>query len=345
MEKLKILHFSNWAPSRSGLYECTKDQIKYERKQGINSQLAVYEIENPKDLQDDWLTPVSWDWAKKADVFVIHRGLPPEVQKKFPKTKRLVVLHGTTEYLILEDIFSKAESQNFNSHINFINRNDATTIVNQHDYDILKLYDYNDKLHLVNDAIDIEKYNLDGYKYPYKNHPQILYCDSLRVNKHPAHIIWAMEHIVKEIPNARLTIVGLDLEDILTWRNLLLRSKNGNLKRYCELIQFKTGDVLPYMRGADILYNSNASGIFSRVQIEASACGCQIISSNSKYTPFNFKTYDIKDIARAAIDCWKHIEKDPVKAREEARQVAVENFNMEDKVKNQYIPLYLQILK
>jgi len=338
------LHWSNFAPRKSGLYECTKDQILYERKMGIDSQMAIYENENPNNLQDDWLKPVSWDWAKKADIFVVHRGLPVKVQKLYPTTKRVVVLHGTSEFLILEDIFSEAEKQNFNSHINFINNNDATTIVNQHDYDILKLYDYNNKLSLINDAIDTQKYNLKGYKYPYKNHPQILFCDSLRINKHPAHIIWAMEHIIKEIPNARLTLIGLDLLDILTWRNLLLRSKQGNLKRYCEVIQFKTDDILPYMRSADILYNSNASGIFSRVQIEALSCGCQVISSNSKFTPFNFKTYDIKDIAKSAIECWKHIEKNPAKARNDARKVALKYFSMEQKVKKEYIPLYNKIL-
>jgi len=342
---IRILHFSNFAPNRSGLYACTRDQIKYERQMGIDSQMAVYENEEALNLKDDWLTPVSWDWAKNADIFVVHRGLPPKVQKLFPNTKRIVVLHGTTEYLILEDIFSKAEQQNFNSHINFINRNDATTIVNQHDYDILKLYDYNDKLHLINDAVDMEKYNLKGYKYPYKNHPQILYCDSLRINKHPAHIIWAMEHIIQEIPNARLTVVGLDLEEVLTWRNILLRSKQGKLKSNCEVIQFKTDDVLPYMRGADILYNSNASGIFSRVQIEAMACGCQIISSNSKYTPFNFKTYDIKDIAKTTIDCWNSIKDNPEQARKEARKTALKYFSMKNKVKNEYIPLYLKVIK
>lgn len=341
---MKILHFSNFAPNRSGLYECAKDQVCYERRMGIDSQMAVYEIENPDNLQDGWLKPVSWDWAKNADIFVIHRGLPPKVQKLFPNTKRVVVLHGTTEFLILEDIFSEAEKQGFNSHINFINNNDATTVVNQHDYDILKLYDYNDKLSLVNDAVDMERYNLKGYKYPYKNHPQILFCDSLRINKHPAHIIWAMEHIVKEIPNARLTVIGLDLTDILTWRNILLRSKQGNLKRYCEVIQLKTADILPYMRSADILYNSNASGIFSRVEIEALACGCQIISSNSKYTNFNFKAYDIKDIAKSAIECWRYIEKSPVQARKNARKVALKYFSMEKKVSKEYVPLYNRLL-
>lgn len=342
---LRILHFSNFAPRKSGLYECTKDQIKYERKLGLDSQMAIYEIENPKDLQDDWLKPVPWDWAKNADIFVIHRGLPTKVQNLFPDTKRVVVLHGTSEFLILEDIISEAETQNFNSHINFINRNHATTIVNEHDYDILKLYDYNDKLSLITDAIDMEEYNLEGYKYPYKNHPQILFCDSLRINKHPAHIIWAMEHIIREIPNARLTIVGLDLTDVLTWRNLLLRSKQGNLKKYCEVIQFKTADILPYMRSADILYNSNASGIFSRVEIEALACSCQIVSSNSKYTPFNFKAYDIKDIAKSVIECWKYIEKNPEQAKTNARKVALKYFSMEKKVKDEYIPLYLKVIK
>ncbi len=339
-----ILHFSNWAPSKSGLYECTKDQVKMERKAGLNSQFAIYNTKDPVGYVDDWLTPVSWDFAEQADIFVIHRGLPAEISQKFPNTKKVIVLHGTSEYLLLDDIFSGGEKQGFNSHINYINNYDGASVVNQHDYDILKLYDYNDKLRMIHDAIDMERYNLNGYKYPYKNHPQILYCDSLRINKNPAHIIWAMEDIVKEIPTAKLTVVGLSMNDILIWRNLILRSKRGSLNSHCEAIQFRTDDIIPYMRGADILINGNMSGIPSRVEMEAMACGCQVISYNGDFSKFQPKAFDIKDIARKVIDCCNYIKEDEEKSIKEVQEYAHNHFNMETKVNEEYIPFYNQIL-
>lgn len=341
---MNIIHFSNFAPNKSGLYECTKDQIKYERKLGLNSDLIIYDNKNPQNISDSWLEPVSWDKAKEADIFVVHRGLPLEIVKDFPKTKKIIILHGTSEYILLEDIFSQAEKQGFNSHINYINNYDGASVVNQHDYDILKLYDYTDKLRLIHDAIDLERYNLEGYVYPYKNHPQILYCDSLRINKHPAHIIWAMEEIVKEIPNAKLTIIGLSLFDILIWRNLILRSKSGCLRKNCEVIQFHSNEVVPYMRGADILFNGNMSGIPSRVEMEAMACGCQVISYNGDFTKFKPIAFDIKDIAKKTIECCKYIEQNKESAILESQQYAKSHFDMEQKVKDEYIPFYKEIL-
>lgn len=342
---LKILHFSNWAPRRSGLYECTRDQIKYERKMGLDSQMAIYEIENPsEDWEDEGLKPVSWDWAEQADLYVIHRGLPEKVKTKWPK-KTVMVIHGTSEFLLLEEIFSKANKTPFNTHINLINSCDASVAVNEHDYAIYKLYDKDNKLTLIHDAIDISKFTIDGYKHEYMKHPQILYADSLRVNKNPAHIIWAMTEIVKTIPTARLSILGLNLETILTWRNIILRSPNRVLDAWIENTQLEVTEVRPYMRGADILYNGNMSGISSRVEMEAMACGCQVISYAGKFTKWHPEIYNLKDIANKVIDCWEYIQKDPVNAKKEARQYAIDNFSMEQKVKEEYIPLYNQVLE
>ena len=71
---LKILHFSNHAPRKSGLYEAVKDIVKYERKFGFDSQMAIYERKIPDEnwIDDGWLKPVSWDCAEKADIFNVR---------------------------------------------------------------------------------------------------------------------------------------------------------------------------------------------------------------------------------------------------------------------------------
>lgn len=342
---MKILHLSNFAPRRSGLYECAKDQIKYERKLGHDSQMAIYEIENPPDHWEDGdLKPVSWDWAEQADLYIIHRGLPEKIKVKWPK-KTIMVIHGTSEFLLLEEVFTKAQKTPFNTHINLISSCDASVAVNEHDYNIYKIYDRDNKLSLIHDAIDMDKFSIDGYKHDYMKHPQILFADSLRVNKNPAHILWAMPEIVKKIPLARLSILGLNLETILTWRNLILRSPNRILEVYTENIQLEVTEIRPYMRGADILYNGNMSGISSRVEMEAMACGCQIISYAGKFTQWHPEIYNIKDIANKVIDCWEYIQQNPTEAKKEMRKYALENFSMKQKVQDEYIPLYHKILK
>jgi glycosyltransferase involved in cell wall biosynthesis len=341
---MKIVHFSNWGLRRSGLYECTKDQIKYERKYGIDSQLALFEHDKPnKDwIDDNWLKPIPWEECKDADLYVIHRGLPAELDKK--EKPVITVIHGTVEFLMLEELFSNAEKTPFNTHINLIRDCAACVAVNPHDFDIYKLYDIDNKLELIHDAIDIERYTIEGYQHPFNNRPQILFCDSLRVNKYPAHIIWAMSEIVKEIPTAKLTIVGLDLLNILTWRNLILRSPNKSLAENLELVQLMTTEVRPYMRGADILVNGNMSGIPSRTELEAMACGCQVVSYADYFTKYKCSPFDIKDMAKQIIRCWNDIKDNRKKARLEARQWVFENANMEKQVVNKFIPLYKKVL-
>lgn len=343
---LRVIHWSNYAPRKSGLFECAKDQVKYERKFGIDSQMAIYERENPDEnwIDDGWLKPISWKETEDADLHIIHRGLPKEIEDKIPDKKKIVVIHGTSDFLVLDEVMSSAERTPFNTHINLINKNDAAVAVNPYDYEIYKLYDYNNKLTYIQDSIDFERFNLDEYKYPFMHHPQIIFCDSLRINKNPSHIIWAMKKIYEKIPTARLTVVSLDLETILTWRNILLRSARGLLKVLSENVLMEMTEIRPFLRGADILWNGNVSGIFSRVEMEAMACGCEVVGWDNTYTKWTPKSHNINDIADCVVNCWNEIKDNREEARKKAFQFASENFNMEKNVKEKYIPLYNQIL-
>jgi len=343
---MKVLHFSNYAPRKSGLYECCKDAIKFERKYGVDSQMALFEYKEPEKcwIDDGWMQPVSWDWAENADLFIIHRGLPSEVEIKYPDKKQIVVIHGTSDFLMLNEVLTKANETSFNTHINLINNCAASVAVNTYDYGIYKLYDYKDKLTYIQDSIDFEKFNLEGYKYPFLRHPQIIFCDSLRINKNPSHIIWAMDKIHKAIPSARLTIVSLDLESILTWRNVLMRSKGGNLYHLCENVLMEMTEIRPFLRGADFLWNGNVSGIFSRVEMEAMACGCEVVGWDNKYSNMP-KNHTIDAIADCIIKRWNKIKDNQEDYKKKNYQLAFENFNMETQVKNKFIPLYEKILK
>ena len=182
----RIVHTSNWGCRRSGLYECVKDQIKYERKHGFDSQMTFFAHDKPKDfiaVDDGWLSPITWEESKNADLYIIHHGLPAELDEKKNPKKKVLVVHGTVEYLLLEEVFSHAEKTGFNQHINMLRDCDVAVAVNPHDYDIYKIYDDKNRLCLVHDAIDTERFTIDGYQHPFVNHPQILFCDSLRINK------------------------------------------------------------------------------------------------------------------------------------------------------------------
>jgi glycosyltransferase involved in cell wall biosynthesis len=343
---MKVVHFSQWGPRVSGLYECTKDQIKYERKHGIDAQLAFPDHDRGQEIlvDDGWLSPIFWKDCRDADLYIIHRGLPEELRDKESPKKTIFIAHGTAEFVMIDEVSSHAEKPAFNAHINNIFMHDASVAVNPHDYDIYKIYDGKDRLNLIHDGIDIEKFTVDGYQHPYANHPQILYCDSVRVNKHPAHVMWAMQYVLKQIPEARLSVVGLPLRSITTWRNLILRSPNQCVVDGMEEIQLISKEIRPYMRGADILVNGNMSGIPSRVELEAMASGCQVISYSGDFTKYHPRPFDVKDIAAKICECWEAIKKDRPAARIAARDWVLKNANMEKQVVEKYIPLYEKTL-
>jgi len=163
-----VRHFSNWAPNRSGLYACTRELVEYERKFGLDSEMAIFETENPPETMiDGTFRPVSWEETKKANVFVLHRGIPGPLE--YLKKPTVCVIHGTPAFLIQEEVISHAEKTPFNTHINLLKDCVATVAVNPLDFDIYKLYDGKNKLTMIHDAIDTNKYTIEGYQYPYSN--------------------------------------------------------------------------------------------------------------------------------------------------------------------------------
>ena len=147
---MKVCHFSNWAPRQSGLYENTKDQIKYERREGLQSELVISHSENPTSGQvDDWLKPITWNESKDADIWVMHSCIPEKLKSLFKDKVTVAWLHGPTEHMILCEWASKREDTKFNMHINVVWKYDATVALNQHCYEVMKLYDEYDRLHYI----------------------------------------------------------------------------------------------------------------------------------------------------------------------------------------------------
>jgi len=267
---MKIAHLSLWAPRASGLYEATKDLIKYERKLGLESEFVESDVKDPdpKQFTDEWLTAKPWSWAQDADILVVHRSLPNELANKKPK---IVVMHGPIEIMMMFE--HSSEKDNFNFNINLIWDYDVCVAITPQDYEIAQHYDEKGHLRYIEDAIDLERYSLDGWSWEYKYHPAIISADTIRLNKIPLHIILAMENVRKKIPDARLNFFSIPLIDVTTWRNVFVRSKLRHNQNNCELIQLMTGDIRPFIRGADISFNNNLHGIHSRGSVmEAMAC-------------------------------------------------------------------------
>lgn len=346
---MRIVHFSNFVPRQSGLYESTKDQIRYERKAGLQSDIIAtqdkYKDGDPTAIDDGWLSPVPWEDAKKADIWVLHSNIP-ESLKPFAKDKvNVAILHGPNEHMLLKEWTSGRDNSAFNLHINITWKYDATVCLNKHEYDIMKHYDEHDRLHYIPNSIDLERYTTEGeYAWEYVNRPAICSFDVPRLEKLCANLIWSMPKVVERVPNARLNIFSLTLEPIGMWRNIFCRSKKRNLEHLCESIQLENNNLRPFMRGADIGFNNNISGIASRVTMEMQAMGVPVISYGGDYTPYVARIWDLDSIAEQVERCWNDLTKTGSRVNKLTKAYAMKYYDREKEVKK-YVKLYTELME
>lgn len=341
---MHVIHWSNWGPRVSGMYESCKDAVKYERREGIKSDLAIHYVEKPdeKHVDEGWFKPISWEEAKKADVWVLHSGFPTELDELSKTKKTVAVLHGPTEHLTFKE-WTKVKGGSFNTHINLLWEMDATVCINTHEYDIMSLYDEKkDRCHYIPNSIDLERLQ-NVQPWEYDHHPAIISCDTPRVEKLNYHIIWSMPYIVEKIPSARLNVFSLLLEPIAIWRTLFCRSHERKLEKYCENIQLANRNLFPFQAGADIGFNNNISGIASRVTMEMMALGVPVVSYNGEYTKYHAKPFDLHSIAEQIDCCWKDLTAEGSTLKEDTIAYAKENFDRGTHVK-EYIKLYKELL-
>uniref|UniRef100_A0A6M3JCK9 Glycosyltransferase n=1 Tax=viral metagenome TaxID=1070528 RepID=A0A6M3JCK9_9ZZZZ len=338
---MHIVHWSNWGPRVSGMYESVKNQIKYERREGHTSDITISHCEDPLPSQmDDWLIPICWEAAKKADVWVLHSNIPGKLVEDRKKKVSIAVLHGPTEHVMLQE-WQKENS--FNLHVDLLWKMDATVCLNQHEYDIMKLYDEKvGRCRYIPNSIDLEELKIEAM-WEYDHHPAIISCDTPRIEKLPFHIIWAMPYIVEKIPDARLNIYSLLLEPIAQWRNVFCRSHERKLESLCETIQLANRNLKPFQAGADIGFNNNYSGIASRVTMEMMSYGVPVVSYGGEYTKYHAKIFDLHSIAEQVERCWKDLTAPGSTLKADTLKYAQENFHRERWVKG-YVALYTELL-
>jgi glycosyltransferase involved in cell wall biosynthesis len=334
-----VAHWSLWAPGRSGLFHAVIDQVKYERRVGLDARFIHCDIRDPDPTRftEEGITALGWASAMDCDIWVLHRSIPNELMSTLPKKKSIAVLHGTSEIMVLHEIESGGRDDKFNMHVDFLNQFNRIVTITESDTQIMKLYENGrNKVVYIGDAIDLEKYTIEGHAWEFKYRPAIISTTNVRVNKNPAPLFWAMPEIIKVIPRARLNIFGLTLADIMTWRNLILKSNAISIA--VENIHNQFYDLRPFLRGADISFNSNYSGIFSRDSMEAMACGCSVVAYSNEHTPYACHR-QTPSIVSAIKRAWDDLIADPEQQILKNRQYAEEHFDMKKAV-DKYIEVY-----
>ncbi len=132
-----------------------------------------------------------------------------------------------------------------------------------------------DKVHVVECGIDKDSYTFDQSVTKFEQ-PTILYVGRIKKYKSVETGILAMPQILKQVPDARMVIVG-DGDHVPVLKELVA---NMNLQDKVEFLGFVSHDVkIEYLRRSHVsIYPSLKEG-WGLTNIEANACGTCVIAS------------------------------------------------------------------
>jgi len=331
---MKIAHFAQFTPNRSGMYGTVRDLILAERQQGIDAQFVDYipaekgrQEHSRVNLHDGEIVTVSPDWADTADILVRHSMIPEIISRL--GVPMVMCLHGRPEYCMLMEYFGRSPI------IEIVTKGAANpryvsfvTFWNEH-IPIWKTLLPEREIRYVPALVDLESYNPEGDKFNFGDKggsPNIVIADMWREDSTPFNTIFAaLLFRDKYCKDAKIHIFGFPPEQMPPMRELKRRLKNTEGIGMIEPIIPNIGNVF---RSADILITPQ--GIATRVVRESLACGLPVVAgSGCHYTTFVADAKDCKAFAHQINRCWTALKTDK-KLKKQCRELAEKEFNYEN---------------
>jgi len=237
----------------------TQLDFRYHRK--VKREIQKKNIEAMRDF----------DEANDIQIYILNNDVSNSVNiyKSFGK-KVIGIFHG----VYLSCVFTN-DPVIYNSW-HLFDQFDSFIHIIPDDYWVYKKFGFNNTIYIPN------LYTFDHTKTP---SAQLLYKNVLMVGRVDDIIkggkfgIYAMAEILKEIPDAKLTIVGPYLPDFL--KNLIKELKIGNSVTYVGFTQ----NISHYYLNASVLLVTSVSESFPMVMNEAKAHSLPIVSFDVDYSP------------------------------------------------------------
>lgn len=339
---MNVVHFANFAPHLAGIYGTARDLVIAERKQGINAQMVDYGngLNPPQRHSRVWckdgeIETISPNWAiEKADLAVRHSSVP---QKYFNTHKPVVMpLHGAPEYTfmlehmgqtrVLKEILVSAQHPSLKAFITFWKE-----VLFQ--WQVL-LPDK--KFYYVPPAVDLDFFKPQGKTFDFGKKAgkfNIVVTGIWRKEyTTPYAVLFAAAKFVqKYCSEARVHVFGIPPDNKKYPKNdgpmnrTLLALQKANLVGHCYHIVPNLDEVY---RAADMCVSQHTMA--SRTIRESLASGCPIVAaSGCRYTPYKADPKDIDGFAEAINGCYKAIQQDKQHVRTTAREMAINEFNLE----------------
>jgi FkbM family methyltransferase len=326
--RMKVAHFAEFGPHKSGLYGTTRDLIMAERSVGIDAALVDVQVKNGKTcsrkgLTDGDLKIVSPNWAINADILVHHSAIHPELKKL--GIPIVLAIHGRPESTFLLE----------HRRINAVYGLTAT-----HGKDprykafftFWKPYMFHlglqlpkDKLFYVPAMVDLNEYSTKGPTHTFAGSPSILIVDKWRQDVTPFNVIMAAVRFKEKYgADAKIHILGAQPKKKSMQSLMKILKKAKILGEVHPLVE---STALCY-RGADMVITPH--NIATRVVRESLACGTPIVGGiGNPYSYFTADSRVAEDYADAINACWQDMKEDSEHARKRARETAEKSFNPE----------------
>ena len=336
---MKVLHCVAVGPNRCGLYGTARDLLKAELKQGIDAGLIDVTpatdgatingmLEGWPKVKDPLVKLKSYEWAKRADIYIRHSYIPVELQAM---GKPLVLaLHGRPEssfrlevdnhMAIMSTIYKRGRDKRYKAFLCFWKEFMVPW----------QLVLPKEKLFYIPAPVDLDYYNPKGDVFDISEHtgePNIFIVDIWREDIIPLNLLYAATIFQqKYCKTAKIHILGLAGKNRRCLTGTLEGMKQTGVLGGVAPLTTKIND---FYRAADMVITPHT--IATRTIREPLACGVPIVAgAGNKYTPYTASHLDIDAFAKAMNDCWQDIKSDRKGVKAMARKTAEIAFNLDN---------------
>ena len=363
---LKIAHFVQVAPNRSGLYETTRE-IAWGQREFINWDARMIDVTGivsgtgvPIQSGEDRGVPIAdLDWAAKADVHFLHSGIPGAIEGTKPV---FYFAHGLPEYVFYSQmlcevhtspVIREQRSKNTPFHgpwslISTLGKMDwmkgAITLWKRHKP---YLEPYFNTVIQSNHFCKLDAFipQGDGIKYMKPAGEEgfnISFADHWRYNafKDPFQLLHGARKFCLET-GSKIHLYALpkdEIEDLRHPWNSILHSIGGTkdndvFPHVIGDLHTVHGDIASVHRTADLLVTPSCDD--TRTILEAAACGCPVLArEGTEGALFHCRMEDPEDVDRTLWRIYNAITKEgkELEFRKKSRALA-EKFQLEDAVR------------
>jgi glycosyltransferase involved in cell wall biosynthesis len=351
----RVANFVQYAPCRSGLYETTREvtggmceHLKWNARM-IDMTGCIGKGDPVKKGEDRGVLIDDLDWAAKADVHVLHTGIPGELLGTKPM---YYFAHGLPEDMFYSQIMSevniseatrlqkakRSPTQGTWSLVDDIRQKEwcrgAITLWKRH-CGFLEPYFKN--VILANHFCDLQHFVPDGKKITFitparEGALNITFADHWRytTRKDPFWVLHGVRKFCQET-GSRVHLFAVPTDEIRQighpW-NSVIHGVSNELSHTIGDFYSVHDDIASVHRAADLLITPSCDD--TRTVIESSACGCPVLARHGAHAASYHCQMEFPDEVDGALrQIYKDIRENRDQVKKQARALA-EGFQLKD---------------